>query len=203
MSPGSESRSLSLTQLFRRMRSGDSKAADQAYEEAYQELRTIAGRLVRHEHSSDVVPTELVNETYMRHLHRGKILVDNRQQFYAIAAQAMRHVLIDLARERKAARRGNGVQPLPVEFASGVSALASTPEEMLSLDAHLKKFEKLDPAAAQVFHLRFFIGHTAAEVADLTSRDITEIRKDWEYAKVWLRDRINQDLIHSAKHSAK
>ena len=185
------------------MRLGDKKAGQQAYTEAYQELRAMAGRLVRHEYSSNVVPTELVNETYLRHLHRGTILVENRQQFYGIAAQAMRHVLIDLARERKAARRGKGALHLPVEFASGASALASTPEEMLSLDAHLKKLEKLDPAAAQVFAMRFFLGHTGAEVADLLTREAADVRKDWEFAKVWLRDRINQDLIQSAKRSPK
>jgi RNA polymerase sigma factor (TIGR02999 family) len=185
------------------MRQGDPEAATQAYEEAYQELRTIARRLVRHEYASNVAATELVNETYLRHLHRGTIVVENRQQFYSIAALAMRHVLIDLARQRQAACRGRGSQVLPIESATAVAALASTPEEILSLDAHLKRLEKLDPGAAKVFSMRYFLGHTAAEVADLLVKDVAEIRKDWEYAKAWLRDRINQDLIHSAKRSAK
>lgn len=120
-------RTLSLTQLFRRMRQGDPHAASQAYEEAYQELRMIARRLVRHEYDANVAATELVNETYLRHLRRGTILVENRQHFYSIAARAMRNVLIDLARERQAARRGKGGHPLPLESAGEVAALASTP----------------------------------------------------------------------------
>ena len=185
------------------MSSGDSAAAGQAYEEAYQELRQIAGRLVRREQGFHIAATELVNETYLRHLRRGTIQVENRQHFYSIAARAMRNVLIDLARERLASKRGNGGHLLPLENAGHVAALASTPEEMISLDSHLAELEKLDPDAAQIFSLRYFLGYTGTETAELLSGEPMKVRKDWEYAKAWLRDRINQDLIHSAKHSAK
>ncbi len=185
------------------MRLGDSDAAGQAYEEAYQELRQIAARLVRRELDQHIVATELVNETYLRHLRRGTIQVENRQHFYSIAARAMRNVLIDLARERLAAKRGNGGHILPLENAGHVAALASTPEEMFSLDAHLVQLEKLDPIAAQIFSMRYFLGYTGIETAELLSTDPMKVRKDWEYAKAWLRDRINQDMIHSARRPAK
>lgn len=185
------------------MRRGDADAAGQAYEEAYQELRQIAGRLVRREQDPHIAATELVNETYLRHLRRGTIQVENRQHFYSIAARAMRNVLIDLARERLSAKRGNGGHLLPLENAVHVAALASTPEEMFSLDAHLVQLEKLDPSAAQTFSLRYFLGYTGIETAQLLSADPMQVRKDWEYAKAWLRDRINHDMIHSAKRSPK
>jgi RNA polymerase sigma factor (TIGR02999 family) len=185
------------------MRQGDSQAAGQAYEEAYQELRIIARRLLRNEYGRNVSPTELVNETYLRHLHRGTVLVENRQHFYGIAAQAMRHVLIDLARQRQTARRGGGASVLPLDHAGPVAALASSPDEMLSLEAHLKELEKLDPPAAQVFSMRFFLGQTGDEAAGILGRDASGVRRDWEYAKAWLRDRITHDLSQSAKRSAK
>lgn len=92
---------------------------------------------------------------------------------------------------------------MPLEFAGGIAALASTPEEMIALDTHLGKLEKLDPNAARVFALRYFLGYTSSEAADLLSMDPGALRKDWEHAKAWRRDRINQDLSHSAKRLAK
>ena len=192
-----------LTKLLRKMRFGDSVAANAAYSEAYQELRQIAMRLVRREHSSYIAATELVNETYLRHLRRGTIRVENRQHFYSIAARSMRHVLIDLARERMSSKRNAGGLVLPMEKATYVATLASTPEEMISLDNHLRTLEKLDPQAAEIFGFRYFLGYTSVETEELLSIDPTKSRNDWEYAKAWLRDRVNQDLIHEAKRSAK
>lgn len=74
---------------------------------------------------------------------------------------------------------------------------------MISLDSHLHRLEKLDARAAQVFSLRYFLGYTADEAAGLLAMDPATLRKEWEHAKAWLRDRINQDLSHSAKRAAK
>jgi RNA polymerase sigma factor (TIGR02999 family) len=194
---------MSLTRRLNLMRQGDAHAANEAYEEAYQELRGIARRLVSHEFGEQVVATELVHETYVRQLRRGTVAVENRQEFFAIASRAMQHVLIDLARERKAQRRGKGAAHLPLEEARDTWAVASTPEEMISLDKHLKELKKLDPRAEKVFGLRYFLGCTAAEVEALLSRDAGELRADWEFAKAWLRDRVVQDSIHAAKRSPK
>lgn len=192
-----------LTDLLRRMRQGDRAAEEKAYEQAYQELRVIAGKLVRREFGSQVGATELVNETYLRQLRRGTMVVKNRKHFYSIAALAMRNVLIDLARERKAARRGAGAATVPADTATEVAALGSTPEEMLALDTHLDRLEQLDPPAALVFGIRFFLGHTQAEAAELLEITEVEVRKDWEHAKAWLRAAIDQDLSQSTRRAAK
>ncbi|MCC6537406.1 MAG: sigma-70 family RNA polymerase sigma factor [Bryobacterales bacterium] len=197
-----------LTDLLRRMRQGDRAAEQKAYEQAYQELRAIARKLVRREYGEHVGATELVNETYLRHLRRGTAVVKDRQHFYSIAARAMRNVLIDLARERKAARRGGselagGAVTMPIDVAEEMAALGSTPEEMLALDAHLERLQQLDPRAARVFELRFFLGHTAAEAAALLAISEAAVRNDWEHAKAWLRAAIDQDLSQSTRRAAK
>jgi len=194
---------VSLTSLLQRMTRGDKRAESKAYEIAHQELYRIASRLVSGEYQANVKPTELINETYLRQLSRLKAPVRNRNEFFAIAARAMRHVLVDLARERNAQFRGNGVRPVSLEDAHEIRAIVSSPEEMLSLNTHLNRLEKLDPKAFEVFSLRYFLGHTGEAVAELLSRDPHDVRQDWEYAKVWLRDCINQDLNQSARHLAK
>lgn len=175
------------------MKSGDRRAKEAVYEQSFDELKVIARRLLSREYQSECSPTELVNEAYLRKLREGKFQANDRYHFFAIAARAMRSVLVELARERLATKRNNGIKPASIDKIV-VAAESYDPAELIALHKHLESLRKLDPAAADVFELRFFLGYTLEETAEILSTEVFRVRENWDFARVWLRDRI-------AKHS--
>lgn len=176
-----------FTGLLAKARQGDAAAAARAAESLYTQLHDIAAAYMRRERPGHTLqPTALVNEAYLR-LPQGLASVNNRHHFFALAAQAMRRVLVDHARRRASDKRG--ANPVRVTL-SGVPGADEQPLDVLALDEAVTKLAEIDPRAARVVELRFFCGHTDKEVADVLNLSVASVRRDWEYARAWLRTRL-------------
>jgi RNA polymerase sigma factor (TIGR02999 family) len=176
-----------LTSLFQRLRAGDNEARDQIAAALYDELRRVAARRMRAENRAHTLqPTALVNEAYLRMLS-GPDAINGRTHFFALAAQAMRRVLVDHARQKRADKRGGGAVRVTLEHLEGK---AQADVDVLALEEALTELAKLDERAAKVVELRFFGGHTDKEVCELLGENLPRVRRDWEFARGWLRTRL-------------
>jgi RNA polymerase sigma-70 factor (ECF subfamily) len=176
-----------LTVLFARMRGGDADALNRIMTALYSELHRLAARQMRGEiRQLTLQPTALVNEAYLRLMH-GPDVVNDRQHFFALAAQAMRRVLVDYARQRKARKRGGDLKQVTLELVPG----AETYEiDILALDEALTALSALDPRASRVVELRFFGGHTDNEVCQILGENLPRVRRDWAFARSWLKKQL-------------
>jgi RNA polymerase sigma factor (TIGR02999 family) len=178
-----------LTLLLNRMRRGDSSAADQAVAVVYQELHRIAVREMRGERPGHTLQaTALINEVYLRLVAAGSLEIQNRGHFFAVASQQMRRVLVDHARAANAQRRGGGATMVDLEALRLGSPQRSI--DMLLLDEALGELEQLEPRAARIVELRFFGGHTDKEVVETLGVPLATVRRDWEFARSWLFNRM-------------
>ena len=176
-----------LTVLFARLRSGDGEALNTIMDALYAELRVLAARRMREESPQHTLqPTALVNEACMR-LMRGPTPIHDRHHFFALAARAMRNILCDHARTKYAGKRGGRMDRVTLDLAPG---LEPVDVDVLALDEALTTFARLDPRAAQVVELRFFGGHTDKEVSEILGSNIPAIRRDWTFARSWLKTHL-------------
>jgi len=176
-----------LTVLFARMRHGDAEAANAVMGALYTELHHIAARHMRGEAPQHTLqPTALVNEAYLRLMH-GPDTVHDRQHFLALAAQAMRRVLVDHARQKRARKRGGGLERVTLEIVPGK---APYNVDVLALDEALVALSQVDQRASRVVELRFFGGHTDREVCEILGEKLPTVRRDWVFARSWLKTRF-------------
>ena len=170
-----------VTQLLAAVRAGDAGAAEVIWPLVYQELRSMAERQLRRESGDPVLqPTVIVHEAYLK-LAGDVGAASNRAHFLAIAARAMRQVLVDEARRRQAHKRGGG--QLAVTLSQGADALTCDPELLLLLNAAL---DKLDPRQREIVELRFFGGLQEQEIAELLGVSDRTVRREWVKARAWL-----------------
>ena len=170
-----------VTQLLAAVRAGNAEAAEVIWPLVYQELRSIAERQLRRENGDPVLqPTAIVHEAYLK-LAGDVGAASNRAHFLAIAARAMRQVLVDEARRRQAHKRGGG--QLAVTLSQGADALTCDPELLLLLNAAL---DKLDARQREIVELRFFGGMQEQEIAELLGVSDRTVRREWVKARAWL-----------------
>jgi RNA polymerase sigma factor (TIGR02999 family) len=180
---------LHLTLLLNRMRQGDPAAGDKAVAVVYDELHRIAEREMRRERPGHALQaTALINEVYVRLISAGSLEIQNRGHFFAVASQQMRRILVDHARSNNAQRRGGGATMVDLENLRLGTTERSI--DVLLLDESLRELEKLDPRAARVVELRFFGGHTDKEVVEALGVSLATVRRDWEFARSWLFNRM-------------
>ncbi len=158
--------------------------------ELYGELRRLAGaKMGRLAPGQTLQATALVHEVYLRLLKEPFQRWDNRGHFFAAAAEAMRRILIEQARKKAALRRGGGRDRLSLDE---VEVQAPEPEErLLEVDGVLAELEEASPLQAQIVKLRFFAGLKHDEVANLLGISEKTVRRQWNFAKVWLYQRIH------------
>jgi RNA polymerase sigma-70 factor (ECF subfamily) len=181
-----------LTALFAQMRSGDANAANSVMSALYAELHRLAARYMRGEARQHTLqPTALLNEAYLRLLN-GPDLVNDRQHFMALAAQAMRRVLVDHARQKRSRKRGGGLDRVTLAIVPGEAGYSV---DILALDEALTALSQLDERASRVVELRFFGGHTDKEVCEILNEKLPTIRRDWVFARSWLRTHF-QPVAH-------
>ena len=173
-----------VTQLLVAWSDGESAAAAPLMDAVYDELRRLARRyLARERHTHTLPPTALVNEVYVKLVDQRRVRWQNRAHFFAIAASAMRRLLIDHARAKAADKRGKNV----VISLEGVDAAAdTTPPDLLALDAALDKLATLDARQARLVELRFFGGLTVDEAAEVLDVAAITVKRDWAMARTWL-----------------
>jgi RNA polymerase sigma-70 factor (ECF subfamily) len=180
-----------LTNLLNRMQSGDKRAGEQAVGLVYDELHRIASRQMRGERDGgQLQTTALIHEAYMRLVGAGPIEIKNRGHFFAIASQQMRRVLVDTARSERAQKRGGPLLKVPFDLEKVQIGAGSRAEDLLALDEALRELELIDPRAAKVVELRYFGGYTDKEVVDTLGVALSTVRRDWEFARSWLFDKM-------------
>ena len=156
----------------------------------YDELRRLAASALRNERSDHTLqPTALVHEAYLRLAEEPNGRWQNRAHFLAVAARAMRRILVDHARRHKAAKRGSGVVLLALEddVAGAAAALPADDVDLVTLDEALGRLAALDPRQARIVELRFFGGLSVEETAEIVAASGRTVKRDWQLARAWLK----------------
>ena len=181
----------SVTELLQRFSVGDRQAADQALQQLMPLLRKAAAcRLRKDGRSPELTPTELINETWARHLGRGHWTVNNREHFMALASSAMRLVLLDLARRRIAQRRSAGNSTLSLSEGQACLNDGASPDQIVELNRLMEYLEQFDPATAQVVDMHYFAGFSLQEISEVTHLSLRQVRHRWEKGRNWLCRRL-------------
>jgi RNA polymerase sigma factor (TIGR02999 family) len=182
-----------LTRLLQAWQLGDDAAANELVPLVYAELRKIAANRLRSERSGHTLqPTVLVHEAWMR-LADQRADWQNRGHFFAIAAQAMRRILVDHARRRATAKRGSTPVSVPVDDVAHLLPSPMPDERLLALDAALDQLAGLDARQAKVVELRFFAGLSVEDTAALLDVSPTTVKREWATARAWLFNAVRDD----------
>jgi RNA polymerase sigma-70 factor (ECF subfamily) len=184
-----------VTQLLRAWSEGDAAAFDQVLPLVYDELHRMAARYLAGEQASvSVQATVLINELCVRLLGWDPIRWQNRGQFFGVSARMMRHVLVDIARRRRADRRGGpGAVRVPLD---GIDVpAAERAADLLAVDAALQDLAVKDARKAQVVELRFFGGLSVEETAEALGISVRTVHTDWAMARAWLYQTLSADHV--------
>ena len=173
------------------MKDGVATSDERHFAAVYDELRRIAVTHMRRERPDHTLqPTALVNEAWLR-LLRGKSLdCSDRSQFLALAAGAMRRILVDYARAYRAGKRFSGKQRVDLEESLAWAANQST--QLVALDEALRELARIDPRQHRIVEMLFFGGMTGEEVSDALGISTRTVKREWSMARAWLSLRINQ-----------
>lgn len=177
--------------MIQAARLGDRAAAERLFTAVYRDLHRIAARQLR-EQQHAMATTSLVHEAYFRLARPESLALTDRQHFYAVAARAMRQILIDHARQRFAQKRGGGVEVSELEAAVDIADPAAASPNVLALDAALQQLEGLDARLAKLVELRFFGGLTLDEAADAAGMSRTTVKRDWRRARAFLHAALGE-----------
>lgn len=174
-----------VTQILQAIEQGDARAADELLPLVYDELRKLAASKMAHELPGQTLqPTALVHEAWLRVSNNPHQQWDSRAHFFGAAAEAMRRILIDNARRKKALRHGAGQQRLDVQELE--IAAPAPDEQLLALDEALEKLAGEHPAKAQLVKLRYFAGLSIEEAAQTLKISEATAKRWWSYARAWL-----------------
>jgi RNA polymerase sigma factor (TIGR02999 family) len=174
-----------VVKLLADARAGDADAAGSLADLVYSELRRLARAQVRHERDAlTLQPTALANEAWMRLMGARRLDVHDRAHFLAIAARAMRQILVERARARHAAKRGDA--PERVTLDEGLLAGAGRSVDALAVDQALERLAAEHPAHARLVELRVFAGLSVDEAAEVLGRSPATVKRHWAFAKAWL-----------------
>jgi RNA polymerase sigma-70 factor (ECF subfamily) len=183
-----------ITELLRRVSSGDSSASDELVPVIYTELHRIARQHLRRERKDHTLqPTALVNEVYLKMFEGSNPQFSDKAHFMALASRMMRSILVDYARARGTAKRGGHDQR--IELDTGLAISAPNGAELVSLldlDLAIEALARENPSPAQVIEMRYFGGMTAEETAEAVGRSIHIVRHELRFAHAWLRRRLGR-----------
>lgn len=176
---------MNVTQLLERATQGDSDARGQLIQVTYDQLRAMAAARMRDERPDHTLTaTALVHEVSLQLLAQSNLTAMNQGQFLALAATAMRNLLVDHARARGRQKRGGDRQKFCLTEA--LTACDEQSEELIDLDDALKRLSEVDARKSQVVELRYFGGLSIQETADILGVSPATVKRDWEVAKAWL-----------------
>jgi len=180
-----------VTVLLNASAKGNASAQAELYETIYSQLRQLAHQQMRQERAGHTLqPTALVNEAFLR-LAGGDRNWDNRKHFFLSAAQAMRRVLIDHARARRAEKRGSG--DVHVSLLDHDAPVPGVDVDLLDLEQAVAELETIAPRLARIVELRYFAGFNIEEAADALEASTATVKREWAYARAWLIDRMNAE----------
>lgn len=168
----------------------DSSNLDSLLPLVYEELRILATYLLRGERDAATLrPTALAHEAYLRLAEQTRFVPKNSGHLLAVAATLMRRVLVDHAREKKAAKRGGGAVRVTLHY--DIEDTSARPVDLLALDDALDALEAMDERKARVVEMLYFSGFTLAETASALDVSVKTVQRDWEFARAWLYRRIS------------
>lgn len=182
-----------VTALLQRWQKGDDRALDDLVPVVYADLRRLAAQWLRRDSSYQTLqPTALLNEVFLRLLGNEQPFIRDTEHLFKLSATAMRHILVDRARRQATEKHGAEWQRTGFERALE----ADRPEQsdhatLLALEQVLTKLEKRDERAARIIELRYFVGLSTAQVAQLLDVDERTVYRDWALARAWLRKRLD------------
>ena len=176
-----------LTRLLQDWRDGNKDALDELLPIVYDELRRVARNLLANEYAETLPTTALVHEAYVKLVNQHSVDWENRGQFFAIAAQAMRRILVDHARNRHAKKR-DGIKIL-LDDADGISVQID--ESLIDLDIALEELKEFDELQSKIVELRYFAGLTFEETAAVLQVSTASVFREWIFARAWLHRKIN------------
>lgn len=180
------------TRLLERINAGDKAAMSELLPLVYEELRSLASSYLQRERADHTLqPTALVHEAYLRLVDQRRAKWESRGHFIAIAATAMRRILVNHARDRARLKRGGGAHREPL-----TTNLVQTDEpavDLLALDDALEKLATIDERKVRIVEARYFAGLTVAETADAMGLSQSTVKREWEFARVWLLRAISEE----------
>jgi len=180
-----------ITQLLMNWSQGDKAALDQLVPLVYPELRRLAKRHMDREDPAHTLQTSaLINEAYLKLVDQQNVEWQNRAHFFAVAAQVMRHILVDHARTRNYAKRGGGAPKLPLDEAAALTEQRAG--QLIALDDALRDLAALDERKSQIIELRFFGGLSLEETAEVMKISPSTVQREWRAAKAWLHHTMSK-----------
>lgn len=180
-----------ITVLLHRWREGDPQALDQLMPLIYPRLKSIADSLERHYNPNSLQATALVNEAFLRLVKQSKVGWEGREHFFSLAALAMRQILTDHARTAIAAKRGGDRRRIPLH--EHLQWISINHEELLDLNTAVDALADFDPRKARVVELRYFLGCTADETAEVLGISKATVDRECDVARAWLFRRLKGD----------
>jgi RNA polymerase sigma factor (TIGR02999 family) len=188
-----------ITLLLGKWRNGEASAFNELMPLVYPHLREVAAAYIRRERNPDTLQaTALVHELYLRLLHQKKAEWEDRKHFYTFAAKVMRMILIDHAHERQTQSRGGDLDRVPLN--EDLSWVEIGSPELLDLNNALDVLNTLDPTKVQMVELRYFLGCTADETADLMGVSKATVDRTLRFTKTWLYQRMNPAVTPESAH---
>ena len=183
-----------ITVLLKRLGDGDKAASDRLMPLVYRQLRALAGSFMRSQRPDHTLqPTALANEAYIKLIGGAPVSAENRQHFFALAARAMRQILVDHARRRQTAKRGGDQERVALEDTAEVAAPGQHSVDLLDLDVALGRLHELHSRQSKVVELRFFGGLTIDETSNVLRVSTDTVEDDWAMARVWLKRALRAD----------
>jgi RNA polymerase sigma factor (TIGR02999 family) len=181
-----------ITQLLVDWNDGDKTALDQLIPIVYAELRRQAARYLRQERPGHTLQTTaLINEAYLRLVDQKSVQWQNRAQFFGIAAQLMRRILVDHARTKHRAKRGGSA--IRVSLSEAIAVTKDTNQDLVEIDEALTRLAEIDEQQSKIVELRFFSGLNVEETAAALNISPATVKRDWSVAKAWLHREITRD----------
>lgn len=178
-----------VTELLREWSVGRPDAIDRLFDVVYPQLRQIAGALFRGERPENILqPTSVVNELFLKLIRQRSLRFEDREHFYSLSARLMRRVLLDHAREQGRQKRDGGIS---VPMDEKLAWIGAKPVEMIDLDRVLSELDELDARKCRMVELRFFLGFTADETAELLNISKATVDRELKFARGWLYERLH------------
>ena len=178
-----------VTKMLEDYRNGNREVLDELLPLVYGELRRLAHSYLRSERQDlTLQTTALVHEAYLKLIDQHSVSFENRAQFFALSATAMRRILLDNARRHRAEKRGSGDKKISLDDVAEVSANVN--EELIALDLALQELEEFDAPQAKIIELRYFGGLTIEETAEVLQISPASVKREWTLARAWLYQKL-------------
>lgn len=182
-----------LTVMLRLAQEGNREAVDRIFSAVYEQLHGLArAQRKRWDGNHTLNTTVLVHEAYLKLVDQERAEWKDRSHFFAVAAMAMRQILVNYARRAKASRRGGGTRPIPLE--EGIIMEEDVANEILVLNESLDQLARRSSRQAKIVELRFFVGLTTDETAAALGISPATVKRDWQLASAWLKREIQETL---------